>query len=434
MTFNQARIVQAATLLVAACATQSAVAVELTVFEPFVQYFNVGTNTLGVQTGPRIRYGASSVTADQPGLISGRLFYLDANGINSFVGIPHAPSPAFPDFYSGSMPFDPAIGHNFTVRFNYRETIGGPILAIVDTPITQPSLTEPPPLIHSISMSGSGLTPTFTWTPPPGVQVDAYRINILDKSLRNNGNSGQVVLQHLPATQTSYTVDPAHFEVPGYEFTIGTNYSLNISLLQLRNPAGEPTNSNVYALSRVFADFTAIDVPVPQVSLPAVNLEGGYQFNVQIEPDTVYYLDPPVAVGYVFQTGVGDPNFRSVTLPLGIGDNLYDIYAFDGDGNPHLVAEDWAGGALFDFGAAGVSNFQILGIETSVGIDPENTTAFIAGFTFTGPGQFTGSQTPIIENVPEPHAMTLLLSGLGVLWMLRGRHAGPRRHVFARPA
>ena len=75
--------------------------------------------------------------------------------------------------------------------------------------------------------------------------------------------------------------------------------------------------------------------------------------------------------------------------------------------------------------ADGVDRFRVLGIETSVGLNPASTTAFITGLPFNGLGQFTGTQTPITVNtdgtVPEPSG--LALAGLGLAALLRRRRA-----------
>ena len=52
----------------------------------------------------------------------------------------------------------------------------------------------------------------------------------------------------------------------------------------------------------------------PVVNLPVVTSTGAYQFNISVAPDQTYYIDPLVAVGYVFETGSGD-KFKNARMP-----------------------------------------------------------------------------------------------------------------------
>ena len=175
-------------------------------------------------------------------------------------------------------------------------------------------------------------------------------------------------------------------------------------------------NTNVYAVSRVYADFTPVSGGGPAINLPVVLDNGSFKFDIAVQAGQTYYIDPEVAIGYDYSIGLGDPLFRSVVLPTGIGDTLYDIYGFDALDNPVLLAGDWLGGDVFDFGIGGVDRFRVLGIETSAGLDPANTTAFVTGVTFTGDGRFTGTQTPItVDVVSVPLPGTLFLLGLGLV-------------------
>ena len=123
----------------------------------------------------------------------------------------------------------------------------------------------------------------------------------------------------------------------------------------------------------------------PEINLPTI-VNGVYNFNINnVGPSSVTFIDPLLAIGYEYATGAGDPNFESVLLPTGIGDNLFDLFLWDGsafvDSGVNL-----SGGVQYFFAQGGVSQFEIMGIETSAGLDPANPTAFITGLTFVSPG------------------------------------------------
>ena len=159
-----------------------------------------------------------------------------------------------------------------------------------------------------------------------------------------------------------------------------------------------------------------------------VSLDGTvpvFSFNVEVSENQLIFVDPVVAVGYDYQIGDADPLFRSVVLPEGIGDGLYDIYLWDGI-NWISFSTGVAGGEEIIFGSVGVDRFRVLGIETSAGFDPSDGTAFITGLTFAGNGQFTGTMTPVLLAIPEPETLVLVAVGFALLRRARCSHPQSR--------
>ena len=269
----------------------------LTVTNPYLQLLNVSGNSVGATPGWRIRFGANDVVpngaAGTTGLATTTYTGQACLGCPVEVPIPFSSDPVSPNFFGRTIPFDSGLLDPWTLTF----TNGGDTS---QTTLGFNGATAPPAFVTSITLSGSSANPTFTWTPPPSTVVDGYRINIYDKSQ----NNALVVNKNQSATETSYTVDPADFTVPGYEFTLGKSYSIEISLLQKRDPSlDDLANGNVYGLSRVYADFTPLEDGSPLVNLPVVRLDGAFEYDILIERGVTYYLDPEVAVGYDFAIG-----------------------------------------------------------------------------------------------------------------------------------
>jgi hypothetical protein len=95
------------------------------------------------------------------------------------------------------------------------------------------------------------------------------------------------------------------------------------------------------------------------------------------------FIDPEVAIGYVYTVDPGDPSFASVLVPdpLPGGDDTFELQ-FESQ------TMSLAAGEQLDFTVSapeGVSSFTIRGIDPEEGLDPEDPFAFVTGVTFMAP-------------------------------------------------
>ena len=180
---------------------------------------------------------------------------------------------------------------------------------------------------------------------------------------------------------------------------------------------------NVSAEGRVYIGFEIKPVSTPTIYLPVVVPNGTgsgdhYVFDMAVDPSQTYYLDPKVATGYIYQIGEGDPNFASVLLPNIGNATPYQLYLWNG--SKFVFDTSLAAGLVYDFAAGGVSEFEVLGIDPNLGLDPSNATAFVTGLTFEGAGAFDGTMTPVTASIPEPSTWAMMLVGFAGLGFVAG--------------
>nr|MCH9674429.1 PEP-CTERM sorting domain-containing protein [Gammaproteobacteria bacterium] len=273
-------------------------------------------------------------------------------------------------------------------------------------------------------------TPQFNWNVPLISTHNSQSIGLydLEDALQSTGDPPQIFQTNLSNSARSFDVSTA---VPGGLLLPNHRYSVAVQL------DDRASNGRLLSRSRSFFDFSTSNILVPGVGpviLPSVDPTGSpnggpiYQFNVgpTIAGETIF-IDPFVAVGYEFNTGVNDENFASVVLP-NIGDGNFLLSFFDGTNN---IVEALTAQSVYAFPTGGVSAFTVTGIETSAGLDPTDATAFATGISFVANSTFTGTMTPITQfvdaSVPEPSTVALFALSLASLAYVRRRTPLVRR-------
>ena len=147
---------------------------------------------------------------------------------------------------------------------------------------------------------------------------------------------------------------------------------------------------------------------------------GSYSYYFEVEPFQRVYVDPDVAIGYIYQVDSASPLIVSAEFTTALTDpDGYQIFALNAAGERGDFLGDVAVGGTFTFDSA-VRGFWLEGINPDNMLNPLNPLAFVAGFTFDRAGMVSLTQTPITA-VPEPTTWAMLLVGLGVVGVVAKR-------------
>jgi hypothetical protein len=262
-------------------------------------------------------------------------------------------------------------------------------------------------------------TPTISWnqasyTVPTGMVAGTFlTVNNAQGTLSNvaSGFSG-----------TSFTIPASWGLQAGQAYTFGVNtalYYVNGSGNIVSEAASAHTLFDLHPSASTTTFSGPVYLPTSQVTSSGNVV---YNFNMNVSGGQTYNIDPAIAIGYIFQTGLGDPNFASVTLPDIGNSKPYELFLWNG--TSYMFDTNLNANTLFNFGPGGVDRFEVLGIDPSLLLDPTSTSAFVAQLTFVGDGSFTGTMTPITTDAsatPLPATLPLFASGFGVLGLFGWR-------------
>jgi len=243
----------AAVAFAAACSTiigNAAWAIPIIVNDAYHYVENRSPNTAGFSAGVLDVFGASTVIPNggagttgfaTQGARTRTLFW--AGGTTTL------------NEFSRNITFNPARTDAWTLNF-----ANGPDTRTVRTPtITSASVL---PFAQNVTISGSGLRPTFNWTIPIGAPVNAIRLQVLDlEQLRIGGSADFIHNVNLPPNVTSFTV-PSVFS-SGKTLETGHRYSFALSLFDTRDNTAVVPNRNILSRSRSFFDFVPAVDPIP---------------------------------------------------------------------------------------------------------------------------------------------------------------------------
>ena len=368
------------------------------------------------------------------------LLYQSTNGASTRASVTHPDTPDLLPFSSGFVGLRSGRGGGFgeyTFAFRRSSLTPAQLLAWDTTPVSltasNPTVTVGPSTItyaapdfdpaavpnfaRDVRLTGGGLQPRLDWTEPEGtLPTDRVTIQVrrIDAESADRSRITRATLVHsqtLAAGTTGYAFTDlfSNAGLAGFPSGLELGRRYEIALV-----ADRVDGDRVLGRARTFFELAPLAGGTDEVAvfLPSVGPDGRFKFDVAVQLGESVAIDPEIAVGYDYAIGEGDPLFRSVKLP-DLGDGQYGLSLWDG--SAYSFQTGLAAGTEYFFAGTGVSRFRIDGIETSVGLNPSDPTAFVTTLTFAGTGRFTGTMTPLtvtVAAVPEPASLALWAAGL----------------------
>ncbi len=285
--------------------------------------------------------------------------------------------------------------------------------------------------ISFLSVFGSEEFPNFvgsTFNDGFGLYLNGNNIAGVEPS--GGGTPLTVNINHpdfsaIPGTELNGVLAPNENPVLRFDTAVTPGSTGNILTVILGDRGDMSYDTTVY-LASLGATGSSEFIPVMPNNGEA-NADGSFEFDIIIGADglgidTPIWIDPIIAVGYVYEVNSGE-DFASVTFPslAAVNDTTgYDLYRWDEILLEYVLVGHYNAEDTHIF-VGGVSQFKILGIDTPLELDPSDPNAFMTGLTFTGSGPINMSMTPITYDtnassaVPVPSAIFLFLAGIPLL-------------------
>ena len=240
-------------------------------------------NTVGFLPQDTLFFGALSVQPAGPptsvsagqGSVNLPLFFL-GGGVGDIV----------PGQYGRSIPYNASLTGSWSLAGTR-----GTETATATTPA--PGDVASMPFANNVRISGTGLTPTISWTNPSGATIDRILIGIFDDE--QPVNPRKPLIFRSPALSSSAN----SFTVPSDVLTEGHRYVARVELHETYGHVNGPPES-IRSRSNAFFSLVPLKEGAPTVVyLPIVD-GGRFLFDFAVEAGPTYYVDPPLVFGYQF--------------------------------------------------------------------------------------------------------------------------------------
>lgn len=241
-------------------------------------------------------------------------------------------------------------------------------------------------------------TPTTYGDPTGGGTVSYFQVNGLNAAGRGINNHGVIAGYFLDVNPAGDLINHSYVGTSaGFEEILVPNSSVYLCPTAGITGSGAEGLNNAGQVSGYYSDTNCVGhgyIASPASTPVGTTASGAYIFSVDVVPNTPIFIDPALALGYDYAVGKHDPDFATVRLPLGIGNNKFVLVVDE-------KAYDLNAGQLFDFSAhghrKGVETFRVTCIDPAAMLDPVNSLAFPTELTFVSAGTFTGTQQPLTD-------------------------------------